>query len=312
MLNPQKLRVIREIARTGTIIEAAGNLGCSASAASQQISSLERQLGTQLLERFPRSVRLTEAGRVLAERAERVLAEMELAERAVSDVAELRSGRLRVAAFSSAATTFVVPAMSAFLRRYPDIELSFAEIEPEFALNAVSSDEVDLAITHQYRQLPGPQLHGLRQTLLHSEKLLLALPPRLRPAGQDPVHLTDYADTAWVSTVIPEGFQALTELVCRIAGFEPRIAFRADTYDLILEFVAADFGPALVPEVVAAPRPGVVYREISYPLDLMRHTHVTVRDGRNSPAVDAMIEILNRRLARIPRVSPALRSNPDA
>lgn len=303
MLDPQKLRVIREIARTGTIAEAAATLGCTASAASQQVSTLERQLGIQLLERFPRSVRLTEAGRVLAEHAERVLAEIQLAERAVSDVAELRGGRLRVAAFSSAAAPLVVPAMSAFMRRHPNIELSFAEIEPEFAFDAVSSGEVDLAVTHQYRQLPGPQLQGLRQTLLRSEKLLLALPPRLQSPTQDPAHLAEYVDSAWISTVIPEGFQALTELACRIAGFEPRIRFRADHYNIVLEFVAADFGPAIVPEIVANPRPGVSYREIGYPPDLMRHTHVTVRDAQNSPAVDAMIEILHRRLAQIPRVS---------
>lgn len=309
MLDPQKLRVLQEIARTGTIAEAAATLGFTASAASQQVSTLERQLGTQLLERFPRSVRLTEAGRVLAEHADRVLAEMRLAERAVSDVANLRGGRLRVAAFSSAAGPLVVPAMSAFSRRHPGIGLSFTEIEPELALDAVLSEEVDLAVTHQYRQLPGPQLHGLRQTLLTSEKLLLALPPRLHPATQDPVHLAEYADTAWVSSVIPEGFQALTELACRIAGFEPRIRFRADTYETILDFVAGDFGPALVPEIAANPRPGVAYRDICFPPDLMRLTHLTVRDARNSAAIDAMIEILHRRLKQLPGLRPALHSH---
>lgn len=308
MLDPQKLRVIREIARTGTIAEAATILGFTASAASQQVSTLERQLGTQLLERYPRSVRLTEAGRVLAEHAERVLSEIQLAERAVSDVANVRGGRLRVAAFSSAADPLVVPAMSAFVRRYPDIDLSFTEIEPELALDAVLSGQVDLAVTHQYEQLPGPQLHGLRQTLLMSEKLLLALPPRMQTSVQDPVHLGQYADVVWISSVIPEGFQALTELACRLAGFEPSIKFRADTYDTILDFVAADFGPALVPAIAARPRTGVRYRDISYPPDLKRLTHLTVRDTRNSPAMDAMIDILHRRLKQLPRFRPALKA----
>lgn len=296
MLDPQKLRVLREVARSGSIAGAADALGCTASAASQQISTLERTLGARLLERSPRSVRLTEAGRVLAERAERVLVEIESAEHAVADVAELRDGRLRVAAFSSAAGTLVVPALRTFRQRFPGIDLSFVEVEPEDAVPAIAAGEFDLAITHQYRQLPRPELHGLRQLLLHSEDLLLALPPRLHSDDRSPARLEEFADATWISTLMPVGFQALTELVCRAAGFEPRIGFRADTYDLVLAFVAADFGPALVPELVAQPRAGVAYRP--FVESTQRDIHITVRDVEPSPAVAAMIDIFRARQER--------------
>jgi DNA-binding transcriptional LysR family regulator len=134
-------------------------------------------------------------------------------------------------------------------------------------------------------------------------------PPRMQTPVEDPVHLGQYADAVWISSVIPEGFQALTELACRLAGFEPSIKFRADTYDTILDFVAADFGPALVPAIAARPRAGVQYRDISYPPDLKRLTHLTVRDTWNSPAMDAMIDILHRRLKQLPRLRPALKSH---
>ncbi|WP_370369384.1 LysR family transcriptional regulator [Catenulispora sp. GP43] len=92
MLNTRRLSLLRDIDRTGTIAGAAQLAGCTPSAASQQISALEQELGINLLERYSRSVRLTEAGRVLVEHAHRVFAELDAAETAVRAVSGLRGG----------------------------------------------------------------------------------------------------------------------------------------------------------------------------------------------------------------------------
>ncbi|MFD2396231.1 LysR family transcriptional regulator [Prauserella oleivorans] len=180
MLDPRRLRLLRDVARTGSIAGAAQRDGCTAAAASQQLAALERQTGVPLLERGARSVRLTEAGRVLVEHADRVLSELDSAEQALLAVAGLRGGRLRVAAFGTAAS-FTVPALAAFQRHHAEVELSFVELEPDEAVPAVREGEVDLAVTHQYAQLPKPDLRGLRQAPLRRERLLLAVPPSLRP-----------------------------------------------------------------------------------------------------------------------------------
>jgi molybdate transport repressor ModE-like protein len=295
MLDARRLSLLRDVSRTGSIAGAAQLAGCTASAASQQLSALEQELGIVLLERSARSVRLTEPGRVLVEYAHRVLAELTAAEEAVQAAAGLRGGRIRVAAFSSAATSLVMPALVAFRQRHGEVTISFTEAEPEDAIPAVAAGDLDLAVTHQYGHLPEPDLRGLRQILLHRDRLLLAVPPHLHRAGETTARLRDYTDATWLSTLPSEGFQAVTELLCRAEGFEPDIAFRSDHYELLLQSVAADFGVALVPGLAAVPTNGVTFLEVSEPSDLARDIHITTRAADSSPAVLALRGLLTSR-----------------
>ncbi len=295
MLELRRLGLLRDVARTGSIAGAAQLAGRTAAAVSQQLAALERELGVALLERGPRSVRLTEAGRVLAGHADRVLTEADSAVQAVLRVAGLHGGRVRVAAFGTAAS-FTVPALASFTRSSPGVELSFVELEPEESVPAVRAGEVDVAVTHQYARLPPPDLRGLRQTPLRRDRLLLALPPSLAPGGESSVALSDYARATWVSPRPSAGFQAVVELACRAAGFEPTVAFRTNSYDLMLTLVAADFGVALVPELAASPRPGVTFRDIGDPVGLAREVHATTREADPSPAVARIVELLVERV----------------
>ncbi|MEY7973748.1 LysR family transcriptional regulator [Saccharomonospora xinjiangensis] len=298
MLDLRRLGFLRDVARTGSIAGAAQLAGRTAAAVSQQLAALERDLGVTLLERGPRSVRLTDAGRVLAEHADRMLTEADSAEQAVRRVAGLRGGRVRVAAFGTAAR-FTVPALAAFRRAAPGVELSFVELEPEESVHAVRSGEVDVAVTHQYAQLPPPDLRGLRQTPLREDRLLLALPPSRSPADDGPVALSDHARASWISPRPSAGFQAVVELACRAAGFEPDVGFRTDSYEVMLELVAADFGIALVPELAATPRAGVTYRDISTPEGLSRQVHATTRHADPSPSVARVVELLVERVSSL-------------
>ncbi|GIJ46681.1 hypothetical protein Val02_35670 [Virgisporangium aliadipatigenens] len=306
MLNAERLRVLAEVARTGSIARAAALVGCTPAAASQQVSRLERETGVLLLERSARSVRLTDAGRVLAAHAERVLAELDAADRAVRDVAGLRGGRLRVSAFATAAE-FVVPAVAAFARRHPDVELAFVEREPEHALPALRAGEIDLAVAHRYGHLRMPDLRGLRETPLHDEPLLMAAPVRLAPAGTT-VRLKQFADAPWVSTIAADGYQAVTELACERAGFRPRVAHRADSYDLLIALVAAGLGVALVPALVARPAAGIRFLDVARPAGLARQVQAVTREADVAPTTNAMLALLRRHVTRIAarrRISPA-------
>ncbi|SEL88232.1 LysR family transcriptional regulator [Streptacidiphilus jiangxiensis] len=295
MLSTRRLGLLKDLAQTGTIAGAAQLAGCTPSAASQQLAALEQELGVALLERSSRSVRLTEAGRVLVEHAHRVFTELDAAEAAARAVSGLRGGRIRVAAFNSVATGLVVPALMAFRQRHRDVRMTFTEAEPELSMPAVANGDLDLAVTHEYGRLPQPDLRGLRQVLLHRDELLLAVPPHLQRAGQTSASLRDYAEATWLSALPSSGFQAATELLCRAEGFEPDIAFRSDQYDLLLLMVAADFGVALVPALAAEPRRGVTYLHVSRPTGLTHDIHVTTREADTSPAVEALTALLVQR-----------------
>ena len=118
MLDIRRMKVLREVAAKGSFSAAAEALNFTQSAVSQHIAALERETGTQLVERFSRGVRLTEAGTVLVTHADAILARLESAEEDLAAIAGLRGGRLRLVCFQSAGAT-VVPQGGGHLPRTP-------------------------------------------------------------------------------------------------------------------------------------------------------------------------------------------------
>src|ERR1700741_1296434 len=102
MLSAARLSVFRELARRGSFTAAADALSYTQSAVSQQISALERETGTVLVERDRKRARLTDAGELLLAHADAILGRIAEAERAMSAYAQARSGRLRLPAFQRA------------------------------------------------------------------------------------------------------------------------------------------------------------------------------------------------------------------
>ena len=113
MLDVRRLRVLREVARRGSLAGAADVLSYTPSAVSQQIAVLEREAGTRLLERRARGVVLTEAGQTLVEHAEEILDRLEAAEQALAALADLRRGHLRMASFATAGASVLPRAVDA-------------------------------------------------------------------------------------------------------------------------------------------------------------------------------------------------------
>src|SRR3954454_12718379 len=145
MLDVRRLKVLREVAARGSFSAAAESLSFTQSAVSQQVAALERECGTKLLERGPRGVRLTDAGRALVDHADVILARIEDAEQELAAIAGLRGGRLRLATFQSAGATIVPRALGEFHRRYPDVELTVM-LEEHDAPGTLARGDADLAI----------------------------------------------------------------------------------------------------------------------------------------------------------------------
>src|SRR5919108_1652283 len=131
MLDVRRMRVFKEVAARGSFSAAAEALSYTQSAVSQQIAALERETGTTLLHRGSGGIRLTDAGRALSSHADAVLARLADAEQELAAIAGLRGGRIRLASFPSAGATLVTRAVSLFRERYPEVELTLAEGEPD-------------------------------------------------------------------------------------------------------------------------------------------------------------------------------------
>ena len=146
MLDPRRLRVLREVATLGSFSAAAEALSFTQSAISQQVAALERETGTRLVERGVRPVRLTDAGRALVAHAEAVLARLDEAEQELGEIARLRRGRLRLASFPTAIATLVPAAIARFNHRHPDVDVTVADDHQQGLLSRLARWELDLAL----------------------------------------------------------------------------------------------------------------------------------------------------------------------
>src|SRR3954466_1669219 len=111
MLDVRRLRLLSELARSGTIAQVAKTVGYTPSAVSQSLAQLEREVGVALLERDGRRVRLTPAAPALVPRADRILQELDAAEAELAAEHETVKGSVVIGAFPSAAAKLAVPAI---------------------------------------------------------------------------------------------------------------------------------------------------------------------------------------------------------
>ncbi|NLG22928.1 MAG: LysR family transcriptional regulator, partial [Actinomycetales bacterium] len=150
MFDVPGLRVMRAIANEGSFTAAARSLGYTQPAVSQMVRRLEQRTGTVLVERTGRTVRLTEAGEVLARHSVAVLAALDNAEAEVAAIAGLENGRVRLMAFPSSSATLVPRALARVKEAHPGVTVNFSEAEPPESLAALRDGLCDLAVAFTY------------------------------------------------------------------------------------------------------------------------------------------------------------------
>ena len=318
MLDVTRLRVLVAVARYGSVTAAARALNYAQPSVSHHLARLEAETGTKLIQRAGRGIRLTDAGRLLAERAAEVIGRLDAAENELAAYTGLRAGRLRLAAFPSALGT-IVPAAAAMLReQQPSADLRLTEAEPPEALRMLRAGYVDVALVFRYAQAGtegegaaepaededgGIDLtEGVRERLLLDEPVHLVT-PALAGAGlaevEEPAELGDYARHRWIAGC--DRCRANLLRQCARAGFSPKIAFTTDDYVAVQALVAAGLGVSTLPGLClrAARHPGLR----AVPLPGARRFVYAVRygDPPDPPAVNLLIDVLRTAAGPAPR-----------
>ncbi|MBW9118630.1 LysR family transcriptional regulator [Microbacterium trichothecenolyticum] len=294
----RELRVVKAIADEGSITGAALALGYSQPAVSQQLKRLEQRLGVAIVERVGRSVRLTDAGRILARHAPAVTTALDAAAGELAELRGLRSARVRLVGFPSASPTIVPRLLADLAQRHPGISLTYVEAEPPEAVEAVREDRTDIALTFSYpgdRDDPhGSSARGLTVHTVGSDELLAVLPAEHQAATAEVLDVATLADDDWIAGC-PRCRGHLLEL-CGRAGFAPRIAFETDNFVAVEGLVAQGIGVATLPRmaVESFPQlPGVAV--VPLPAGEQRRIHtVTARGADRVPAVRATLDALAR------------------
>jgi DNA-binding transcriptional LysR family regulator len=291
MLDIRRLRVLSEVVARGSFSAAADSLHLSQSAVSQQIAVLEREVGIPLLQRTSDGPKLTAAGEALMEHGDAVICRLEEAERELAQIAGLEGGRLRLASFPTASATLMTRALSLFRQRFPKVELQFSEDEPEDSFPGLKRGDFDLAVVFDYPDFPLDFARDVEAELIYEEAMRVALPPGHPLAAAKSVRIADLADEDWLCGALPSSCRDQVIELCRDAGFEPRISFRSEDYEVIKGFVAEGLGVTILPEL-AGGHPGIELRSVRGQKPVRRVWAVTRENEARSPAAEQMLGIL--------------------
>src|SRR5688572_27952096 len=252
MLDLRRLRLLRELEARGTVHAAARALDYTPSAVSQQLAVLEREAGATLLERTGRTLRLTDAGRLLVEHAGALLDRVEAAEAEVAAlVAGRPAGTVRLAAFQTAFLQLVAPAVARLATEHPDVRVEASEIEVEEAVPLLRLGHLDVVIGDEYEGVPRPVWPDLMRDRLLEEQVRVMLPERHELASRKRVALDRLAGAIWVGARSSTGHREMHLRVCRErGGFEPDIRFHSDDLAIQLEMVRTTGACGLLPDLV--------------------------------------------------------------
>lgn len=298
MLDVKQLKVLKAVSEHGSFSAAAEALSYTQPAISQQIASLEKQANAQLVDRGSRGVRLTDAGRALVEHAEVVLARLAAAEAELEAIAGVRGGRVRLSSFPTAGASLLPPAVALFTRRHPEVELSFVEKEPEEAVQMLRSAELEVAIAFEYRDLSQPEFdrlyEGIELRHLLDDPMFLAM-PRDHPVARKPrARLEDVAEDIWIQNDTSGPCGRLHLAACAGAGFEPKIGYVSDDYNVVQGLIAAGVGVSLLPALALTNlREDIAVRSLGRRAPARKIASAVLAGRYRSPATDAMLDILD-------------------
>ncbi|MCX5192585.1 transcriptional regulator CynR [Streptomyces sp. NBC_00249] len=300
------LRYLLAVAEQHSFTRAAEELHISQPTLSQQIKQLERMVGVPLLDRGGRSVRLTDAGEAYAHHARRALRDLEAAERAVHDVADLSRGHLRLALTPTFTAYLLGPLLAAFHEARPGIGVQVREAPQDRIESGLLADEFDLGIAFH-----GPHLPGIAATPLFTELLTLVVSCAPGPpAAGAALPVTELADRRLA--LLSGDFATRVHVDAHLAahGVRPRISVEANSVQALTELVRRTGLATVLPEAVTEEQPGLAPVPLDPPLP-PRTVTLLRRDGAYESAAARAFAALAHELTRTrgyaPPVRPAVR-----
>jgi DNA-binding transcriptional LysR family regulator len=237
MLDVTRLRVIDAVSRHGSVTEAAKQLHYSQPSVSHHLRVLEAETGAQLVQRVGRGIRLTPAGRLLADRAAEIIGRIDAAGAELSAHVGLTAGRVRLAGFSSAVGSLVPRTLAALAESHPSLQVTLIDLHPPDALDLLRAGRIDVAVIFRYDEFD-PEPVGVRLHHLLDDPLYLLSTRRIRK-------LAALRDATWVAGC--ERCRSHLLSICAKEGFEPQIGYVSDDMVVMQALVAAGLGVTTIP-----------------------------------------------------------------
>ncbi|QAY69569.1 LysR family transcriptional regulator [Xylanimonas protaetiae] len=296
--DPRRLAFLLAVHRAGGVLAAADLLGVTASAVSQQIARLEAEEGFPVLDRGPRGVTLTPAGRVLAEAAERIESELVEARQAIAALGDGVAGRVAIGAFQTAIRAVVAPALEPLAERYPAVILDVREHEPVESVRMLRAGDLDVVVLERDSENKNPAPAGSHDVPLVDEPWRLVVPAGIKP----PTTLEDLGKLTIVAAADGTASHRALQRLSRTLGTQIRTRHASYDFDTMLALVAAGQGVAILPALAlhggaladnlqVVRLPGLGERQLFVRHRATRH--------EPSPAVRAVVEVMGEVAAQL-------------
>jgi DNA-binding transcriptional LysR family regulator len=283
---------------------AAARLHISQPPLSFHIKMLEEELGIKLFHRTTRQVSLTEAGAAFLVKARRVLSLVEEATEEIKAIAAGMAGTIKIGfTISTSFNHFFYHSVYSYRREYPDVKVTLTEMISGLQIKALTEERIDVGFLRWPYELPP----ALTMSRLTQTELMLAVHHSHRLAALRHVSLARVKDEPFISYPANLGsnigiYRSIQQLFEK-AGFVPRIVQEALEPSVIIGFVAAGLGIAIVPASLQCIQiPGVIFKRIA---DRAAHMadYLVYRSADTSPRVRAFRELVQSACKTTPKTA---------
>lgn len=244
----ERLLLLADVARLGSMTLAAETLGYSISAISQQIRKLEAEAGQPLLQRHSRGIILTDAGEAVVNHADQIHGRLKSLQYSLDDIAGLRAGSLQMGTFPTAGSSLLPVAIGRFRREHPGVDLSVRSVRLASLQKMLLNRDISMSLLWDYEwsRLASPEL-DYQHLMDDPTDLVVSVTHPLAP--RDSVQMAELLDEQWV---VRAGEHPMIEVLIRASkhiGFQPNVAYEANDYQEAQAMVAVGVGVALVPRL---------------------------------------------------------------
>ena len=294
-MDSRRVLTFRAVAHQHSFSRAARELALSQPSVSNQVASLEREIGARLLERAPGGLKLTREGEILLEHADAIAERFQLAQDQLTVAAQGKRARLRIGAFPTALAALVPAAIARMRLQHPDTKVTVDEGIDDLPAR-VRSGELHLAVGFQDTAEPRHEPPGVERRDLFREQFRVALAPDHPLAERPEVGLADLAADNWAAATT----DGLIVRACRAAGFEPNLVSITRDQLAIRGLISRGLAVTLVPQLLAEPFKDLALRPIAG-TGPARDVYALLPPGGRHPLLTAALDALDTTAAQLPR-----------
>lgn len=297
MIDTHRLRIFRSVVASGSIQAAASHLGFTPSAVSQQVATLQREIGLVLIERSGRGIVPTAAGKALVAESDDVIASLTRLGSVIADLREGRTGRLTVGYFASAGAVWMPQIAKTLMDEFPELllELLLSEL-PEDAVPL--NPDIDLVNGPQYGEHEPPA--GYHRRPLIDDPFVAVVHSGHPLAMLDTIPLAELSAEAWVDNDFADGqCRHIMMSACSAAGFVPRFVVQAQDHYTAIAFVAAGVGVTVLPQLATVDAPKTVRTiRLSDPEPVRRISLLVKESLAGNPVAERAVQLLSEYTSR--------------